>query len=118
VEDEGDALGDAQRLQQGVEVAAVLDDGVGARAARRQLVRVAHPDQVGGDQAAESLEVREDVAPQVRGGGVAVQEDDGVALADVDVGHRPAQDPGALLGVGEGGADRGGVDGCIHGWSP
>ena len=51
------------------------------------LVRVAHPDQVGGDAPAEVLHVRDDVAPEVGRRRVAVQEEDRVALADVDVGH-------------------------------
>ena len=49
---EGDPLVHIQGLEQGVEVAAVLDEAIRAGAAVRQLVGVAHADQVGGDAAA------------------------------------------------------------------
>src|SRR5262249_4939657 len=49
---EGDPLAHIQRLEQGIEVASVLDKVIRAGATVRQLVGVAHADQVGGDAAA------------------------------------------------------------------
>src|SRR5882762_9374429 len=72
MDDERDPLAHIQGLEQGVEVAAVLDEAIRAEATVRQLVGVAHADQVGGYAAAEYLQVRQHVAPEVRRGGVAV----------------------------------------------
>src|SRR5213078_4605141 len=47
MDDEGDPLVHIQGLEQGVEVAAVLDEAIRAGATVRQLVGVAHADQVG-----------------------------------------------------------------------
>src|SRR5205823_3411066 len=55
MDDEGDPLVHIQGLEQGVEVAAVLDEAIRAGATVRQLVGVAHADQVGGDAAASWL---------------------------------------------------------------
>ena len=52
MDDQGDPLVHIQGLEQGVEVAAVLDEAIRAGATVGQLVRVAHADQVGGDAAA------------------------------------------------------------------
>ena len=52
MDDERDPLVHIQGLEQGVEVTAVLDEAIGARAAVGQLVGVAHADQGGGDAAA------------------------------------------------------------------
>jgi hypothetical protein len=97
MDDQGDPLAHIQRLEQGVEVAAVLDEAIRAGATVRQLVGVAHADQVGGDAAAEWLQVRQHVAPEVRRGGVAVQQHDGVALSHLHVCHLAAEDPPPLL---------------------
>jgi len=72
----------------------VLDERVSIGARVLQLVGVAHADQVGGDQAAPALQVRHDVAPQVRRRRVAVEEDDGGPLADIHIGHADAQNLG------------------------
>src|SRR5690348_14083375 len=85
-------LAHIQGLEQGVEVAAVLDEAIRAGAAVRQLVGVAHADQVRGDAAAQRLQVRQHVAPEVRRGGVAVQQHDGVARSRLYVRHRAAED--------------------------
>src|SRR5258708_215875 len=96
-DDEGDPLGHIQGLEQGVEVAAVLDEAIRAGATVRQLVGVAHADQVGGDAAASWLQVRQHVAPEVRRGGIAVQQNDGVSLSHLHVRHLAAEDPPPLL---------------------
>jgi hypothetical protein len=97
MDDEGDPLVHIQGLEQGVEVAAVLDEAIRAGATVRQLVGVAHADQVGGDAAASWLQVRQHVAPEVRRGGIAVQQHDGVALSHLHVRHLAAEDPPPLL---------------------
>src|SRR5881409_945715 len=52
MDDEGDPLVHIQGLEQGVEVAAVLDAAIRAGGTVRQLIGVAHADQVGGDASA------------------------------------------------------------------
>jgi hypothetical protein len=52
MDDEGDPLAHVQGLKQGVEVAAVLDEAIRVGTTVRQLLGVAHADQVGGDAAA------------------------------------------------------------------
>jgi hypothetical protein len=46
MDDKGDPLAHTQGLQQGVGVAAMLDEAIRARATVRQLVGIAHADQV------------------------------------------------------------------------
>ena len=75
----------------------MLDEAIGARAAVRQLVGVAHADQVGGNAAAERLQVRQDVPPEEGRGGIAVQQHDGIALSHLHIGHLAAEDPPPLL---------------------
>jgi hypothetical protein len=71
VDDERDALEGSDLLEEGIQVAAVVDEAVALVWSR---IGVAHPDQVGRDAAAERLQVRDDVAPQVGLGRVAVQD--------------------------------------------
>src|SRR5262249_60226488 len=54
-------------------------------------------DQVGGDAAASWLQVRQHVAPEVRRGGIAVQQYDGVALSHLHVRHLAAEASPPLL---------------------
>src|SRR5262245_51746138 len=107
VDDERDPLADAELLEERVEMAAVLDEAIRVRAARDELVGVAHPDEIGRDAASRTLEVRDHVAPEIRRRRVAVQEDDGIALPDLDVCHPPAVDRGVLLRVALAGIDHG-----------
>src|SRR5215471_1894640 len=105
MDDEGDPLAHIQGLEQGVEVAAVLDEAIRTGATVRQLVGVAHADQVGSDAAASWLQVRQHVAPEVRRGGIAVQQHDGIALSHLHVRHLAAEDPLPLLSVRKLGRD-------------
>src|SRR5262245_60342372 len=93
MDDEGNSLVHTEGLEQGVKVAAVLDEPIRAGATVRQLVGVAHANQVGGDAAASWLQVRQHVTPEIRRGGVAVQQHDGVALSHLHVRHFAAEDP-------------------------
>src|SRR5258706_15620359 len=97
VDDEGDPFMHTECREQGVEVAAVLNKGVRAGAAGRELVGVAHADEVGRDTVPELLEVRDHIAPEIRRRGVAVEEDDRITLAHIDIGHRVPQDLNPLL---------------------
>ena len=51
--------------------------------------------------AAEWLEVRDDVAPEIRRGGIAVQQHDRVARSHLRVRHFAAQDLAPLFFVGK-----------------
>ena len=78
-------------LEEAGHVRGVRGEGVGAALRVGELAGLAHADQVRRDAAAQVLHVRDDVAPQVGRRRVAVQEDDRITFADVDVGHlRPA----------------------------
>src|SRR6476660_2159754 len=90
VQDQRHAVAHVEGLEERVEVCAVLDEPVGVRPAVGQLPGVPHPHEVRGDAPAEAAQVRDHVAPLVRGGGVAVQQHDRVAGTLVDVGHRDA----------------------------
>src|SRR5215469_12778997 len=92
MDNEGDPLVYIQVLEQGVEVATVFDEAIRSGAAVRQLVGVAHADQVRGDAAASSLQVRQHVAPKVRRGGVTVQQHDGVAITHLHIRHLAVED--------------------------
>ena len=59
------SLAHIQSFKQSVEVPTLLNEPVRAGSAVRQLIGVAHADQVRGDAAAERLQVRDDVAPKV-----------------------------------------------------
>jgi hypothetical protein len=97
MDDEGDPLAHIQGLEQSVEVAAVLDEAIRAGATIRQLVGVTHADQIGSDAAASWLQVRQHVAPEIRRGGITMQQHDGVALSDLHVCHFSAEDAPPLL---------------------
>ena len=91
VHDERDVRADIERLEAARRGSAVLDEAV-ASGRRRELVGVAHADQVGRDAAALVCEVRHHVAPEVRRGRVAVQEDDRRPRSHLDVGHLGVED--------------------------
>jgi hypothetical protein len=97
VDDKGDSSPHTERLEERVEVAAVLDEGVGMGTAVRQLVRIAHANQVGREAMAEAREVGDDVASEGGGCRVAVEEDDRVALPGLDIGHGAPLDLSILL---------------------
>src|SRR5262249_22070227 len=101
VEDKGDALANAQSLKQRFEVATMLDEPIRAGPAVGKLVGIPHSDQVRRNAAAQRLQIRYDVAPQVRRGGVAVQQYDGVALSDLHVRHLAIEYAPPLLLVGK-----------------
>ena len=74
----------------------MVDEAVGAA---RRPPRLAHTDQIGSKTATEHVDMRDDVAPEVGRRGIAVQEDDRLARARVDVGDLRVEDPDALAGM-------------------
>ena len=105
VDHEDDVRRNANRLQQTVEVVPVFHEPVAVRPTLRQLRGIAHPDQVRRHQPALPLQVRHHVAPQVRRGRIAVQKDDRIALAMVDIGHLETVDLDPFLLVARVGGD-------------
>ena len=91
VHDPDDVRRDAEGGEGAVEVLAVLDESVPSRPGVVELLGVAHADEVEGDAARQRCHARHDVAPEIGRGRVAVQEDDGVAPARLDVGHALAE---------------------------
>jgi hypothetical protein len=97
VADEDGVAVDAQLVEQRVEVRLVLCKRVALVARARELGRVAVAHEIGRDHPAAIRHVRDHVAPQVRRGGIAVQEDDRSPPALVDVGHGRVADLGGPL---------------------
>src|SRR5262249_60827173 len=85
-----------QRLEPSVEIARVVDEPISSTG---RLAGVAHPDQVGGEAAVTARDVGDDVAPEIGRRRVAVQEDDRIPGACVDVGHLGVEDSDTLSGV-------------------
>src|SRR5439155_15009829 len=102
VHDERDVAPGPDGLEPGVEVARMIGEAIRAR---RRLAGVAHADEVGGQASALRLHVANDVAPEVGGGRVAVEEHHRIAPARVHVGHLGVQDTGSAARVGIRGGD-------------
>jgi hypothetical protein len=108
VQDERQRFRSDHLIDKGVKVAGVAREAVavGLRAGR-DLVRVAHADEIRRDQpAAGGLDVRQDTSPQERGGRVAVKEHDRVPHAAFDIGHPAAEHVGKTLFACPGAAGR------------
>ena len=84
-----DRAGQPHRLEPGIEVSRVIREAVRARG---RLAGVAHADQVGGQAMVVALDPGDDVAPEVRGGRVAVQEHHRRARPRRDIGHLGVED--------------------------
>ena len=91
VKDEGHVLGRSYGLEPGVEVAAVLYEAIRARSGVRQLVGVAHPEEVGRQATPQGRQVRDHRPPEERRGWVAVQEHDRVGRPLFHEGDPPPQ---------------------------
>jgi hypothetical protein len=87
VDDEGHVVRHAEGVEERVEELAVACERVAPGVRAGQLVRVAHPDQIGRDAAPEAGELRDHVAPQIRRCRVAVQQHDRGAIALLDIRH-------------------------------
>ena len=97
VDHQDDVAVETQLLPEREEEIALLHVSIAVRARIRELVGVAHADQIARDQAAEADAGRHDLAPEVRAGRVAMLEDDRRAFALVEVGHPAALDLDELL---------------------
>src|SRR3546814_5778088 len=64
---------------------------------RIELVRIAHADQVTGDQPSQPGAMRHDIAPQIGRRRIAVLEEDRIAGPFIDIGHAPALDLNEFL---------------------
>src|SRR3546814_18200768 len=73
--------------------------GIGITLGRRrvELVRMAHADQVTGDQPDQPGAMAQDIAPQIGRSRIAVLEEDRIAGPFIDIGHAPALDLNEFL---------------------
>jgi hypothetical protein len=101
VDDEREVV-EAERLDERVEVTLVVLVGVGDV----RLTGLAHADEVDRDRAIVVRDVWNDVPPQVRRGGVAVDEEDRRPLTLVDVVHARSEHLDVTGLEGEVGGDR------------
>src|SRR3546814_1370897 len=79
-----------ERLPQRVEIVTMLGIGITLGPRRIELVRIAHADQVTGDQPSQPGAMRHDIAPQIGRRRIAVLEEDRIAGPFIDIGHAPA----------------------------
>src|SRR6266542_598170 len=84
VHDQDHVAGELERLEPRIEIARVLLERIRPVA---RSARLPHPDQVRRQAPAQPRHMRNDVPPQIRRGGVAMQEHDRRALSRVDVAH-------------------------------
>src|SRR5258708_1294438 len=87
MEDQCDLLPYIKRLQQLIQVGAVLEVPIGGGATVVQLVGITHSNQVRCNTAPQTLKMRNDVAPDIGGGRIAMQEDNRIPFAYFDIGH-------------------------------
>ena len=92
---------DAQDVKECIKVAPMLDEGVGTGAAVGQLRGIAHTDEIRGDDAAKTLHIRQNVAPDVGIGRIAVEKDYRITLSLFDIGHLKPEDSLAFFLVGK-----------------
>src|SRR5262249_12989689 len=81
---ERDVSGEAERIEPRVEVTRMIHKPVSLR---RRFSGPAHPDQIGGKAPCLVADMRDDVAPQIGIGRVAMEEDNWVAGPRVDEAH-------------------------------
>src|SRR5271156_1230753 len=103
VDDEDDFVAESELFPQSEKKAPMFRIGVTVGSGIRQLGRVAHPDEVTGDEAAETTAGRHHIAPEIGRGRVAMLEDDRGAFALINIGHAMAVNLEELL-FGEWGA--------------
>src|SRR5262249_33094571 len=77
-----DVFGQSKSLEPSVKIARMIHEPV---CVCRRLSRLTHPDQIGRETAAEFGYIGDDVAPEIGGGRIAVQEHDRLADANIDV---------------------------------
>ena len=95
--DKHNVVTDSDLVPQTVQKLPLLRVAVAVASRIVELVRIAHANEVTGDQSSEAFAVRHDVSPQVGRRRVAMLEHNGVALTLVNVGHAFALDLGKLF---------------------
>src|SRR3546814_5548515 len=80
-----------------VEIVTMVSISITFGPRRIELVRMAHADQVTGDQPSQPGAMRHDIAPQIGRRRIAVLEEDRIAGPFIDIGHAPALDLNELL---------------------
>src|SRR5438034_23157 len=70
----GDPFTYAKRFEQRIQVAAILDEGIGAGAAIGQLLRIAHADEIRCNAAAKRLDMMNNIALDVGEGEIAMHD--------------------------------------------
>src|SRR5260370_34349468 len=88
MDDEDYFVAELELFPQGKKKTALFGVGVTIRAGIGELVRVAHPDHVACDEAAQATTHGHHIPPAVGRGGVAVSEDDRSTFADVTIAMR------------------------------
>src|SRR3546814_5082614 len=78
-------------------IVTMLGIGITLGPRRIELVRIAHADQVTGDQPSQPGAMRHDIAPQIGRRRIAVLEEDRIAGPFIDIGHAPALDLNEFL---------------------
>src|SRR3546814_6154542 len=73
-------------------IVTMLGIGITLGPRRIELVRIAHADQVTGDQPSKPGAMRHDIAPQIGRRRIAVLEEDRIAGSFIENGHAPALD--------------------------
>src|SRR3546814_15061238 len=74
--DQNNPVPEIERLPQRVEIVTMLGIGITLGPRRIELVRIAHADQVTGDQPSQPGAMRHDIAPQIGRRRIAVLEED------------------------------------------
>src|SRR6516162_1825294 len=84
MQDQRDVLGKLKRLEPCIHVARLVDKAVGLG---RRLAGPAHSHEIGRQTPAMRTYERNDIAPLIRPGWIAVQKDDGFALSHINVAN-------------------------------
>src|SRR5262249_38801685 len=89
VRDQRDVPGELQRVEPRIHVACVVDKAVGLG---RRLAGPTHSRKIGRQTPAIRTYVRNDIAPLIRPGWIAVQKDDGLTLSHIDIADLGIED--------------------------
>src|SRR6516162_5882289 len=84
MQDQRDVLGELKRLEPRIHVACLVDKAV---ALGRRLAGPTHSHEIGRQTPAMRTYERNDIAPLIRPGWIAVQKDDGFALSHINVAN-------------------------------
>ena len=80
-----------EHFQQGIQIPPMFNKGVRSGTTVGQLRRITHADEVRGDYPTQRFGRGHNVAPEVRGGRVAVQKDNWITASRLYIGHLQSQ---------------------------